>query len=253
MLRILVSLTALSVLLLLPLAAAAQEEEAPAPPFVYSTYFECDPTNEWLADMIVETVYKPVYDAAVKDGTIAAWGWLAHNAGGHWRRCIYHVAPTFEALHDGGDAIGEKAREANAQAVRKFGEICNVHDDYIWRRTSGSGEPGSVAADPGKAGVSQYIVCDMARQKRADELMAVLAPIYNRHVAAGELTSWGWLEHAIGGKYRRLLTMRGADHKSVTAAWAAIVEETEKEHPAESTEFDDICNTHQDYLWDIVH
>jgi hypothetical protein len=46
--------------------------------------------------------------------------------------------------------------------------------------------------------------------------------------------------------------MRGADHKSVQAAWIAIIEEIDKEHAAESTELDGICYTHQDYLWNII-
>jgi hypothetical protein len=251
----LLTLAALAGLLLVPLVATAQDDEAPARPFVYATYFECDTSNQWLADMIVETVHKPIYDAAVADGTISSWGWLAHHTGGKWRRGIYRSAGTVDALLDANDAIGEKVQEANGAAARKFGEICGPHDDYIWQSVSGSGAAGSldVATIPAKAGVSMYLVCDMAKQGRANELMAGFAPIYNRHVGDGELSGWGWLEHAVGGEYRRLLTMRGADHKSVLKAWGAIVEEIEKEQPDADTEFSEICYTHQDYMWDIVH
>ncbi len=255
MLKIPVALTVLTALLVLPLAAAAQEDEAPPRPFAYSTYFQCEPNEQWLVDMIVETVYKPVYDAAVEDGTISAWGWLAHHTGGKWRRALYRISPTLEAMLDSNDAIAEKVREANAQAARKFGEICNVHEDYIWRPVSGSGGAGSidVATVPAKAGVSMYLVCDMAKQGRSDELMELFAPVYNRHVAEGELSGWGWFEHSVGGEYRRLLAMRGADHKNVLNAWDAIVEALQKEHEAAFTEFNEICYTHQDYMWDIVH
>lgn len=255
MLKISASLTALSALLVLPFAAAAQDAAAPPQPYVYATYFECDTTEQWLADMIVETVYKPVYDAAVKDGTLSAWGWLAHHTGGKWRRGIYRTASTVDALLDGGDAVAENVRAANAQAARKFGEICGPHDDYIWQTVNGSGGAGSldVATVPSKAGVSMYMVCDMAKQERADELMAIFAPVYNSHVKEGELSSWGWLEHSVGGEYRRLLTMRGADAKSVLASWGAINDESNKEHEAASNEFSEICYTHQDYIWDIVH
>ena len=118
---------------------------------------------------------------------------------------------------------------------------------------NGSGDGVDVAMVPSKAGVSMYMVCDMAKQERADELMAAFAPVYNSHVKEGELSGWGWLQHQVGGKYRRLLTMRGADHKSVLAAWGAIVEEMDEKHDAASTEFSEICYTHQDYMWDIVH
>ena len=90
-------------------------------------------------------------------------------------------------------------------------------------------------------------------QSRADELMAECATVYNSHVGPGKLTGWSWLEHQVGGEYRRLLAMRGADHKAVLAAWGAIVDELDEKHDAASTEFSEICYTHQDYMWDIVH
>ena len=34
----------------------------------------------------------PVYEAAVKDGTISSYGWLAHQTGGKWRRADYFTA-----------------------------------------------------------------------------------------------------------------------------------------------------------------
>ncbi|MDH3746241.1 MAG: hypothetical protein OES47_14165, partial [Acidobacteriota bacterium] len=114
MLKIHVSLTALAALLVLPLSAGAQSDDATPRPFAYSTYFQCEPTEQWLVDMIVETVYKPVYDAAVEDGTISAWGWLAHHTGGKWRRGLYSISPTLEAMLEANEAISEKVGEANA-------------------------------------------------------------------------------------------------------------------------------------------
>ncbi len=235
----------------LPLAVAAQEEEAPRP-FVYSTYFECDSTDEWLADAIVEQLFKPAYDAAVGDGSISAWGWLSHHTGGHWRRGFYHVAPTFEAMWTAVEAIGEKIDATNAAASAKFGTICHTHEDYIWQWVNGS-SPDDAANAAATGGVSQYLVCDMARQERADELMAEAAPIFNRHVAAGELVSWGWLEHVVGGEYRRLLTMRGATNMDALAAWGAINGELDAEQAANMAELNEICTGHQDYVWNIVH
>jgi len=236
----------------LPLAVAAQEEEAPKP-VVYSTYFECDSTNEWLADAIVAQVFKPVYDAAVADGSISAWGWLSHHTGGHWRRGLYRTAPTFEAAWTAGEAIGEKIDAANAAASAKFGTICHTHDDYIWQWVNGSNPDVATNSAVATGGVSQYLVCDMARQERADELMAEAAPIYNRHVAAGELVSWGWLEHVVGGEYRRLLTLRGATNMDAMGAWGAINDDLDAEQAANTAEFNEICTSHQDYVWNIVH
>lgn len=254
MLKNKIALIALAALVALPLAALAQDEE-PEMPYVYSTYFVCETTQQWLADMIVEQVYKPVYDAAVEDGTISAWGWLGHHTGGEWRRAIYRVAPTVDALLDGGDAIAETIGDSNPQAARKFAEICGSHVDYIWQSVTGSGGAGSieVATAPAEAGVSMYMVCDMSRQERADELMEVLGAAWNNQVEAGGLVSWGWLAHNVGGKYRRLLTMRGADHKSVLAAWGEVIEENNENHKEAADEFYDICDSHQDYMWDMLH
>ena len=235
------ALIAITALLVLPLAAVAQDDE-PEMPYVYSTYFVCDTPQEWLADMIIETVYKPVYEAAVEDGTISAWGYLGHHTGGKWRRALYRVAPTVDALLDGGDAIMEKVGESNSHAARKFGEICNSHEDYIWQSVTGSGDAGSidVATGDAGAGISMYMVCDMDRQQRADELMDTLGAAWNGQVEAGGLASWGYL------------SMRGADHKSVLAAWGAVIEENNTNHRDESDEFYDICGSHQDYMWDML-
>lgn len=101
---------------------------------------------------------------------------------------------------------------------------------------------------------STYFECEMGEQERADEIMAtVFAPIYNRHVADGTIASWGWLKHHVGGEWRRLLTMTGKDHVSLLAARDAIIDEMVSKHEAETKEYDDICDSHQDYMWDIVH
>lgn len=60
----------------------------------------------------------------------------------------------------------------------------------------------------------------------------------DQQVANGTITSWGWLEHVLGGGYRRLWTLTGRDSKTLLQA------ETLQE-------FGSICGTHVDYLWDI--
>lgn len=250
-----ISLLTLLLLLSLPFAAMAQDEDAPERPFVYATYFDCDAADMAMADMIIETVFKPVNDAAVDDGTIGSWGWYAHHTGGKWRRLLYHTAATTDALLDANDVTGKKVSKTNAAAVRKFGEICDTHEDYIWQFVSNSenGNSSEVAEDSTKASISSYMVCKMTEQERSDELMAMFRPVYDRHIAEGELTGWGWLEHSVGGKYRRLVTMQGTDHKNILKAWGGIIEDLVAEHGDAFKEFNEICFTHQDYLWDVIH
>jgi hypothetical protein len=237
-------------------AVRAQDEEEPVRQFVYSTYFNCGTNDQGLADMLFEAVQAPVYEAAVEDGTISAYGWLAHHTGGQWRRANYFVAPTVKELLAAQQTIqGRIAEAGNPQAAAQFSKACPTHDDYIWRSVTGSaGEGGIAVAKSGEVGISQYMVCKMSKQQRVDELVkTVFAPVYDAKVEAGALSGWGWLEHQVGGEYRRLFTMRGADADAVLEAWGDAINQMAENHEAEMTEFNEICYTHQDYIWNIVH
>jgi hypothetical protein len=219
----------------------ADEKES----FIYVTYFNCDVSLEDRIDKLVEEVDKPVFDAAVEDGTISGWGWLAHHTGGKWRRARYHSANSVEQLIAALDAIDEKQDE---KATAEMGEICKSHDDYIWRGVTGSGGD-ILATERGKVGLSAYYVCD-AREGVADEIVkTVFAPVYDSQVADGKLTSWGWAEHIVGGKYRRLGTMTAKDWPSLFAARDSILEAGQDSELAR--EFADICGSHVDYMWEI--
>ena len=252
--RIVCTVVALMILAA-PAVVRAQEDEAPVRPYVYATYYECDVADQGLADMIWESVQAPIYDAAVEDGTISGWGWLVHHTGGKWRRASYYIAPTVEALLAAQETIGKRVQEADPQAGARLSRICGAHDDYIWQSVTGSGGDGSIAvAQTGEAGVSQYMVCKMSEQGRADELVKeVIGPVYSGLVADGKLSGWGWLEHSVGGEYRRLFTLRGADPAAVLGAWGDAIDQLVEKHEAELDEFSDICYTHQDYIWDIAH
>ena len=94
----------------------------------------------------------------------------------------------------------------------------------------------------------------MSKEDRADEIVEeALAPIYNRHVANGNITSWGWLKHFFGGKWRRVATMTATDTKSLFAAREAIFAEINEKAEGAMEEFGEICGSHQDFLWNIVH
>lgn len=233
-----------SIACLSSLALAQGEQDT----YIYTTYHYCDFAGQDQADEIVDSAYKPIYDAAVKDGTIGGWGWLAHHTGGKWRRAQYHSAGSVEAVLAAQEGFTEKLYESGA--MDKFGTICSTHDDYIWRGVAGSGGD-ILATDRGKVGLSAYFVCD-SREAAADEIVkTVMAPLYDAHIAEGALTSWGWAEHIIGGKYRRLATMTAADWSSLFAARESIIEALADSELG--SQFSDICDSHADYLWEIQY
>lgn len=240
-----ISIIALAGLACLSGAAVAQDEQET---YLYTTYYYCDPTREDRADELVESIDKPIYEAAIKSGDIAGWGYLGHHTGGKWRRVMYHSAGSVVDALAALEKLGEQ-REA-AEDRDEVGEICNSHDDYIWRGVTGSG--GNIlATERGKVGLSVYYVCD-SREAEADEIVkTIIAPVYNANVGEGKLSSWGYAEHIVGGKYRRLATMTAVDWQSLFAARGAIIEAIGDNPLGEA--FSAICDSHADYLWEIKH
>lgn len=227
----------------------AQESEEELKPFIYATYHQCALAGQDRADEIVDTVDRPVLEKALADGEILAWGWLAHHTGGKWRRVNYVAAPDLKSLLEITGEIQERIDAADAAANAEFAQICGAHDDYIWRAMHGSG----VADQRGEVGFSVYYDCDIIREGRADELVAqVIGPVLDRQVEEGKLASWGWNEHIVGGRWRRLATMTASDDATLLAARGAFLEEMLEKHRAEIDEFAAICGSHQDYIWNIV-
>lgn len=227
-------------------ACVAQEEEEEGPrAFTYATYFYCPGGALSRADEIIANDAER-WDGFVEDGTISAWGYLSHHTGGRWQRIFYYQAETMDALLDAYAALGEDADE---EANREFGQICNAHDDYIWQVENGSQGEGR-----GEVGISVYHVCDMLREDRVDEIVDEhMAPIYNGFVEDGKITSWGWSSHVVGGKYRKLQTMTGADMKTLMAARGEAIQAMYGDGTGPGAEFTEICHSHSDYLWNITN
>lgn len=240
------SVTAAALLICAASGGTAQAQQEQQASFIYSTYFKCDVTLQERADEIMKTRDKPIWDAAVSDGTVASWGWLVHHTGGSWRRAMYFQAASIEALLAAQKKLGDQADAKDKKLGTEFGKICNSHDDYIWRGVAGAGNQGA----RGGASFSVYYVCDQTREDEADALVKqVFAPVYDKLIASGALKSWGWNEHIVGGQYRRLATLTATDVPALVKARTAVVEAMVK-NPLSRT-FDDICGSHSDYIWEI--
>ncbi len=173
--------------------------------------------------------------------------------GGNWRRVLVIIAADMDALLDASGALGEIISDKTSEAGRAFSAICSSHEDYIWQTVDGVGS-GAVTDRRGDARVLSLHACDMNKEERADELVRdVFGPIYDRHVAEGGLTNWNWLEHNVGGKWRRILTMGAADHKMLMRTRAAFIGEfDDRKVQRAAEEMNKICHTHQDYMWDVL-
>ena len=234
-----------------PAVLMAAEEEKAADRYIYATYFYCKTSAQEQADEIIKANSVPVYDAAVADGTIRNWGWLAHQTGGKWRRIQYHGSDSIAGLLSAQKTINKKLDAAGGDPDNKFGKICGAHDDYIWKSVAGS----SADTKRGSVSLSVYHKCNIAKEERGDEIVKnVFAPVYDKAVADGKITSWGWSSHIIGGEYRRLGTMTGANYPDLLKARGEILEAIYGDGDnAEANEFSSICTSHADYLWDIQH
>lgn len=241
----------LLLVMVLPLGALAQEETDQSA-YVYATYFICDPAGEARADEIIARNFKPHYDSAVEAGNLLSWGWLSHFVGGDWRRALILSASSMDDLLDSSGALGEIIEETTPEAGRAFTEVCSTHVDYIWESVPGgaSAELGSARGD---AGFSTYFSCDGSREDEADRLVTeTFAPVYNKYVENGELTSWIWLKHNVGGDRRRLLSLTGATHKALSQVRMKIAADLSARRTDRARrEFLSICHSHEDYMWDV--
>lgn len=227
----------------------AQDDDTPGP-FVYGTYSVCDLGQQWKLDGIVEDNHSKVWDKALEDGAITGWGYMGHHTGGPWRRISYFTAPTLEELMSATDSIFEGLGTAAPQAANEYSSICSTHSDYVWEHVAGS-DPD--LATRGATAFSVYYICDESKESRADELMSgAMGAIYDKHVKAGNIASWGWFQHWIGGKYRRLATMSAKDTATLVKTRDAIIAELLADHSDAMDEFSSICTSHQDYIWDII-
>ena len=239
----------LALALCAPQALTAQEEEKAPESYIYATYFYCDVSRQEEADELVKANNKSIYDAAVADGTIAGWGWMAHHTGGKWRRIQYHTGNSIEQLLKGQETIQERMEKAGV-SNDGFSQICGAHDDYIWKAEAGN----STQTDRGTAGLSVYEVCDINKEDRALEIVkTVFAPVLDKAKAEGKIKSWGYNSHVLGGKFRALQTMTGSDFISLMKARAEILEAIYQDGKnAAAMEYSTICTSHDDYLWEIL-
>ena len=224
-------------------------QEDPATGYIYATYHECDLSTQGDMDDVVAQYDKPVLDKAVEDGRMATWGYYSHMTGGNWRRLQFHGAETMAEVLENQRTVFGEVYQGNPAAGAARSAACSRHDDYIWGIlfTSGPGDGG----DPPPAAMSVYYVCDYTREEEADAIFEKsYIPVLNRLTEEDKLAGWTWNAHRVGGEYRRLLSMVGESHEAILAARSEILQSIGGQA---DSQLDEICGSHSDYLWDIVH
>ncbi len=238
-----------AVLLVLPSwdGAAAQ---APDTAFVYSSYWEC---GGGLGDAVatLRDDWGAILQGHMDAGHITAWGVLTHNTGNKWSLANYTVGPEVGPLMQALDDAQAEYFQAHPEKGRQFGESCPTHEDYIWMAALGSQAPAEMGGARPAAGMSVYWVCDEGKEAVADLIVEqVWAPVLNRQVEQGSLSSWVWLSHFVGGEYRRALVVDGADHATLLEARDEMIARTSES--ALASAFSEVCNGHTDVLWNIA-
>jgi len=246
---ILVLLAGAALAVALPRAAVAQEDDQT---YVYASYYRCAPGSISDAVENIDANWTPVIQEHIDAGHVASWGALTHQTGNAWSLVLYHLGSDLDALSGAIGAGVEQLYDENPEAGSAFAEACPSHEDYVWMSVAGSEPMMEAAQDRAEAAMSVYWTCHEGREAIADLIFEeLMAPALDEQIEAGLVNSWGWMEHYLGGKYRRLLTMDGADQASLLEARSAVLEAFAGE-PGLAAAFSEVCDGHQDNLYQVA-
>ena len=98
-----------------------------------------------------------------------------------------------------------------------------------------------------------YFVCSPDGESRADEIIiSSFKPNYDAAVEHGDISSWSWMQHYVGGSWRRVLVVTANNMDSLLDASGALGEIIEDQTPEAGRAFSAICASHEDYIWETV-
>lgn len=98
-----------------------------------------------------------------------------------------------------------------------------------------------------------YFECTPDRESRADEIIASsYKPHYDQAVEQEQIVSWAWMQHYIGGKWRRMLVVVTDELETALETSGALGEIISDRTPEAGRAFSEICSTHDDYMWQSI-
>ena len=216
------------------------------------TYYRCVQGDAARADTLYKDHVVPFLKAEQAAGNIAAYGWAKHWEGGDWRRLEYVTGTDLDKMMDSRASLIKMIQAPeHAKAMDEFDRVCASHDDYIWASKASSQAPGAVAQARSPFAISTYYECGSDEDEADAIVKTAFAPILNQHVKDGKIASWNWLEHLVGGKYRRVLVLDTPSAKATLKYWGGLWEEVGKTQPEFSRRFTAVCSSHSDYIWEF--
>jgi hypothetical protein len=98
---------------------------------------------------------------------------------------------------------------------------------------------------------ASYFECDPTGEARADEIIARnFKPHYDAAVEQGNLRTWSWMSHYVGGKWRRAHILTATNMDDLLDASGALGEIIEETTPEAGRAFTEVCSAHVDYIWE---
>lgn len=98
---------------------------------------------------------------------------------------------------------------------------------------------------------ASYFSCPGGSLAKADELIAEDAGRMDQFVEDGTMQSWGYLAHHTGGQWQRVFSHSAESLDALLDASDAIQNsgDDEEEEGDDEPTFGQICNSHEDYIW----
>ena len=98
-----------------------------------------------------------------------------------------------------------------------------------------------------------YFECKPDRESHADEIIASsFKPHYDQAVEQEQIVSWAWMQHYIGGKWRRMLVVVTNELEAALETSGALGEIVSDRTPEAGRAFSEICSSHDDYMWQSI-
>ena len=187
------TLTLCALLFLAGPAAAGAQEEAPAPPIIVLSSFQCDWTA--IGDIVSEFAAQvPIWEQLKADGAMMDAGTYVHAWADEWNVGRYIIAGNMEEAVAANSAANEAFAEENPDA-NVFATACPVHRDNFYLASSATDDSSAPTGGAPTLVFSMY-KCDTNQIGAVlDEYEEFGLPVYQQLVDDGQLRGAGSFSH----------------------------------------------------------